>query len=174
LGTKLSVGCRTCGYTILGMVNSAYDHIQLVLGKLTIKTIQMNAKAQASNLRPFFHILSFDHSIKWKGFKDKEFLCIHVHRSRCIVNLLLNFFSQSSRHQSSSTYWWLGQSFFSGCPCKIMLYVVWAIYKNCYYVTCDWCFRSWHMAYFMSLLEEMLSRNGFSFNAKNKPQCLFS
>jgi len=35
-GTKLSVGCRACGYTILGMVSSAYDRIQLVLGKLTI------------------------------------------------------------------------------------------------------------------------------------------
>lgn len=40
-----------------------------------IKTIQIDASTKASN----FHLPSFDCSIQWKGFKDKEFLHIHLH-----------------------------------------------------------------------------------------------
>jgi hypothetical protein len=44
-----------------------------------IKTIQIDASAKASNFITHLHLPSFDCSIKWKGFKDIEFLHIHVH-----------------------------------------------------------------------------------------------
>ncbi len=44
-----------------------------------IKTTQIDASAKASNFIIHLHLPNFDCSIKWKGFKGKEFLHIHVH-----------------------------------------------------------------------------------------------
>jgi hypothetical protein len=39
---------------------------------------------------------------------------------------------------------------------------------------CDWCFKGWHMGYFMPPLKKKWLKIGFTFGAQNKPIIIFS